>query len=250
MILKTVCPNAQFSMVSNGLATERILSVMTELRRVDKNVTISISIDGLEETDSLLRGDPTHFQKAWKTVHALRAKGFSVCIGSMVTPKNIDELERLSDECVAHGIKHILMVVNKSRHYYANHNNTELQALQQIDTVKLKKIIKKINQNYHHYYLPKYLRNPRQMFPCFSGFTSFFLNAVGNVYPCIHLDHCLGNITQQTLGEVWNSDYAQQIRYSIVKKYCHCYTPCETQGWLMANIFPKIIRGLAVKLGD
>ena len=49
--------------------------------------------------------------------------------------------------------------------------------------------------------------------PCFAGYNSLAINALGDVYPCIQFLYKLGNIKKQTLKEIWeNSTPIREVR--------------------------------------
>ena len=64
--------------------------------------------------------------------------------------------------------------------------------------------------------------------PCSAASNSFFLDPIGDVYPCIIMDAKLGNIREESLTEIWLSDEAEKIREQIRRGRCpSCWVECE-----------------------
>ena len=64
--------------------------------------------------------------------------------------------------------------------------------------------------------------------PCSAASNSFFLDPIGDVYPCIIMDAKLGNIREESLTEIWLSDEAEEIREQIRRGRCPgCWVECE-----------------------
>jgi len=73
-----------------------------------------------------------------------------------------------------------------------------------------------------------FARKPRRMIRCHSGFTSFYLDPFGDVFPCIMLQRTMGNIKETSLDALWCSERAEAVRSHIRDERCFCWTDCET----------------------
>ena len=242
--LKEICPRATLGLVTNGLHPKLVLSKIKEIQKFDPKVSIGVSIDGFAHSDGILRGNPKHSDLAWETIRQLQKEGFDVGVGSVVTRLNINEMMEFRRFCLEEkGVRHAVMSANYSEFFYSNIEQEGAQEL--LLTNKEYSLLKDIclsgDITPANYYLPEYLARKRQIFPCFSGFSSFFLNSNGTVYPCIQLNKPLGNIRNQSFGEFWEIRKVKKIRESIMRNKCHCYTRCEVQAWLRANIFPAVM---------
>jgi len=249
-LLKEICPNSSLGLVTNGLQPKLVLEKMKEIREFEPNVHIGVSIDGFGYVDSILRGNPKHCELAWETVELLKEEGFSVGVGSVVTSLNIDIMLDFKRFCQKKGVPHDVMTANFSEHFYNNVDNAEMKnlAIPKSKYSLFKKICLTGRVTSFRYYFPKYLKERRQIIPCFSGFNSFFLSSKGTVYPCIHLNQPFGNIKEEPFGNFWNDENARKIRKRIVQGLCHCYTQCEVSGWFRANIIPAVIKRLKEKM--
>jgi MoaA/NifB/PqqE/SkfB family radical SAM enzyme len=235
--LKEVCPNANLGLVTNGLLPERVIKTMVQLRdEVEPKVACGVSIDGFAESDSITRGDKSHYYKAWKTVELLKENNFSVGIGSTLVDANIEDAVAFKKYVESKGINYAFEIASESEHYYKNNG------LRILDK-KYLPIIKELAKDGKTFrrYQPKYFEKPRQIFPCFSGFCSFFLNCYGEVYPCIHLNESYGNLREKAFTEIWYGEKAKNIRRVIRDKGCHCWTACEAGVTIRMLIYPALI---------
>jgi MoaA/NifB/PqqE/SkfB family radical SAM enzyme len=240
--LREICPKATFVIPTNGLLPDLVIEKMQEIREIDKNVGILVSIDGLKSIDAIQRGNPQHYDLAWKTAELLKAGGFEPSIFSMITSLNIDTTLDFRHICEERGFSHEFNIAQVSEHYYNNQDDSTMKELTIPESKRslFKTICSDGSLFSFRRYLPKYVEELRQIFPCFSGFNSFFLSSTGKAYPCIHNNRHFGNIKQKSFGEFWNNKDSKGIRRDIVGGLCHCYTQCEAFGWFQANIFPTV----------
>jgi MoaA/NifB/PqqE/SkfB family radical SAM enzyme len=86
------------------------------------------------------------------------------------------------------------------------------------------------------------LRQEKQLIPCYAGETSAVVDAKGNVYFC-EMRETIGNLREQPLHEMWNSDLANSIRESIHRGDCYCVHSCFPQknGYANPRIWPHIV---------
>ena len=243
--LHEICPRARFGLVTNGLLPERFLKMVQEASKLLKNpVAVGISLDGFSHTDCIQRGNPKHSELAWKTYNLLKENGIAAGFESTLTKLNIGEMAAFREGLLSVGSSHAFVIAATSEHYYHNEDNKGFMPLDGSD-VEAVEDLKKIGAGaIFNYYLPSYLKKPRQIFPCFSGLTSFFLNSKGLVYPCIHLNRSLGSLLENSFGSLWYSDRAKEIRREIVSGKCHCWTACEADNTIRNLMYPAILMRL------
>jgi len=224
--LREVCPNASLVVVTNGLMPERTLKVALKVRKeIDPKLHISVSLDGFEKSDEYLRGNPDHYSLAWRTAMLLKESGFPVGIGSTLTPINVNEAIEFRKFVESKGLNYSFECASESEHYYDNMGFG--LGLSEKHLPVIDELSKMGHVTTFRFFQPEYLRSPRQIFPCFSGFCSFFLNCYGEVYPCIHLGLSLGNLRVDDFEKIWVREKARAIRRTIRDRLCHCWTCCE-----------------------
>jgi len=248
--LKFLSPKARFGLVTNGLCPDKVVETMKKIREIDAACGIGVSIDGFYPEDQQLRGSNVHYELAWTTVRRLLENRFNVSVGSTLTRINIGRALEFKSFCEERvNVKWMFQIVGESVHYYDNLKRIDGISLTSKDLEMLEKVCQATAEQVFPHYLVKYMKEKKQIIPCFSGFTGFFLNSRGTVYPCIHLNSPLGNIKEEQFGDVWMGEKARAIRKDIVRKACHCFTPCEVCSWGEANFLPLLKIRLKKRLG-
>ncbi len=93
----------------------------------------------------------------------------------------------------------------------------------------------------------EFIQGTRTM-PCSAATESVFIDAIGDVYPCIIMNHRLGNIYQTNLSDILKSPSAWEAREIIKKLDCPtCWLECETyrdikKDWM--RLFSALIWGI------
>lgn len=238
------CPKASIGVVSNGLMPERLLEVAQRIwSKYWVRINVGLSLDGFNDSDNLLRGDEKHFGLVLRAATLLRENEFHVGFGSTLTPVNIGEIVRLREFLGEKGFSHSYVVAAESNHYYANAGlKLGLSGRYVEDLQRLNAGNKGLTS--FQYFLPSYIKRPRQMFPCFSGFSSFFLAHNGDVYPCIHNEGKLGNLRKESFRDLWFGNKARQVRRGIVDNRCHCWTSCEAGSTIRTLLYPALMKRL------
>jgi MoaA/NifB/PqqE/SkfB family radical SAM enzyme len=68
----------------------------------------------------------------------------------------------------------------------------------------------------------------KRTMPCSAGEESVFIDAQGDVFPCIVMNHKLGNIYQNSLKDILNSPSSHEAREIIQKLECPtCWLECD-----------------------
>jgi sulfatase maturation enzyme AslB (radical SAM superfamily) len=92
-------------LISNALLSERLLNAMKIIKRkcLDRGITVylTISLDGVEDVNDVVRGVPNSFSKTLKTISFLREKREDYCdvldIGCTISKENVEYIQEL--EC-------------------------------------------------------------------------------------------------------------------------------------------------------
>lgn len=230
--LKQVCPNTSVGAVTNGLLPDLILKTALELKEIIPSFHMGISIDGFSEVDGILRGNDQHFTKAWETAIQLKDHGIITGIGSTVTNINLNRLYEFREFCLENGFGHCIHTLNYSPQFYKHDvGSVRLLDLDRTDKnyKKLKRIVSIGKASTFLYYLPEYfnLENKRQLTPCFSGLSSFYMAVDGGIYPCINFPICFGMLGDHSFEQIWHGVNSKKVRNDIKKGRCHCWTTCE-----------------------
>lgn len=243
--LLVLCPNATLGFVSNGLRPQKTLETMLQIKELIPKIHCAVSLDGFSEVDNIQRGNPKHSELAWKTYELLKENNMFAGFGSVVTPININTMIPFRIGLYKKGIGHSVMICNTSKQFYRK-DEKENQSLQlNKEQQKLfEKICKLPPCKSNEYFYPIHIKKQKQVFPCFSGFNSFYLSAQGGIHPCISLQDCWGNIYKKPFIRIWESERAWMSRQNNIHGNCHCFTGCEIGSDFDANTLPVIKKGL------
>lgn len=220
-----------WGMTSNGTLIDRIRA--EELKLLNMG-SISISIDGLEESHDWLRNHKGSFQKAINAVKVLHESGFDVQVTSVFHRKNLTELDamyQLMDRLNVESWRVINMEpMGRALEY------PEL-LLQKEDYIRLLDFIRNLRNDPEtqmevtygcsHLLPDKYERKVRgYSFKCGSGIITASILCNGDIYSCLDIERrpefVQGNIRKDDFTEIWNNGFQlfRQDR-SVLNETCN-----------------------------
>ncbi|MDB9823137.1 radical SAM protein [Deltaproteobacteria bacterium] len=232
-------PKARLSINTNGLLREKIIgiteSLIKNLHKDEHNrIRISFSIDGIDEIHDSIRGIPNNYIKVTDLIKMMTREitGIEYGVTFTILPENFHQIWDVFLLSKQLNVGFSFSMAQTSGTFYQNINipfSYKPSMLKAIESQIHK--IQQDSHNFRNYYYSKmveYQRNPSQYFTCYAGDKSFFLDPYGDIYPCILYDKPFGNLKDQNLQEVLNSNQAKKIRDSIREKRCHCWG-CESE---------------------
>lgn len=232
---------------TNGLCPERIYKQTEEICKIAKNIQIylNLSLDGTERVHDGIRGVPGCFKKVVETYErlALLTKenpNLKIQITSTVMNKNYDSLFELVD----------FIKVNMPSIFSYNvaflRDEPKDKNLSLPSEAQLYWLFEYIDKNFSFksrinkfidYFLRglkiKTLKEKRQLVPCEAGRAIGVIMENGDIKPC-ELLPSVGNIRQQRINDIWNSEKAKIARKNIVNGKCFCTHECF--------LFPSLMR--------
>lgn len=228
--------------VSPKLTIESVKRIVERYRPGRSRLAISVSLDGLRETHDRQRGVAC-FDKALEVLHALKTMDLALNVSYTITPlngKDVVAVYRLVSEL---GAVFNVQFAQGSSNYYGE-KSTSLRKLREDELNRVGAQILEIaddrwatmplksrltdTSDYFLRRMVDYQRDPRRIFKCYSGTHSCFIDPYGDVYPCLMLDRKLGSAKRDGFDAVWSGLIAVEVRNSIAREECHCWTPCET----------------------
>ena len=229
----------QWGMVTNGLALtpERLHSILDAGLQ-----SITVSLDGLEQSHNKLRGHPQSFvlaKRAIKLITQVPKLAFDVV--TCVSHINLHELQEIKALLISLGVKH--WRINTIFPVGRGALNKELQLSNEGFTSLMKfieatRIEKRINLSYScEGYLGNYEGKVRDsFFFCRAGINIGSILIDGSISACPNLrsNFIQGNIYHDDFMTVWNTKFEKHRNRAWAKKgiceHCESFQFCEGNG--------------------
>lgn len=211
-------------LVTNGILIQENIEKIKELNFA----SINISIDGKRKTHEKLRNAPDIYNKVMNGIKILKELDKYIVINSIITNKNIHELDEMVKDFDTMGIKTQFWPVNNQKNLYLN---------KRVERKKYKTFIKKAkNENIisseWYDYLKKglaYFKGKKYSVRCLGLALELAVDTEGFILPCCVWNRNnerfrLGNVFKHDLDTIWYSEKARKIRKEIFSQGCkNCY---------------------------
>jgi MoaA/NifB/PqqE/SkfB family radical SAM enzyme len=260
-----ICASFQAEVMTiptNGFLVDRTVEMTRGVRdRIKGELTIALSIDGLEPTHDRIR-EKGSWEKLWTTFEALKKiEGVRVKINTVLCKENFDEILPLMELVYArrpdfHSI--ILLRGNPIDPSFGLPPISELKKIQEPLFSILGRydyghgsFTSRVLRNYHRYLWNLSLQTieqRRQIIPCLAGKAHAVVMGNGDVSSCEMLPP-IGNIKDSSWTEIWQGEALKAQRESIRRKECYCTHNCAMLDSILYRpaSYPQLIGG--VELG-
>ena len=236
-------PKCMIWLPTNGLLPENIRQTTIELlSQTDKPlIGVSISLDGEGDAHDIQRGVDGSYKKAIQTLKLLidlkkKTGRLHLSTGFTLTANNYIQAPLVQRLSYKYGADFSIRPVNISEHYY---QNTEQNGNFDPDgvwrTVKyLAHLVRNEKGMLSSLTMLAYLRGIKEFIgdgrtlPCSAAKESVFIDGVGDVFPCIVMNHKLGNAYETPLNEILASEETTTACGVISELKCPtCWLECE-----------------------
>jgi len=207
------------------------------------NIGIRVSIEGLKETNDLLRGRAGGFDKGYSLLKELQSMGVKdIGFGMTVSNHNHHDLLPLYEISKELKMEFATAAFHNSFYFHKYDNLISNKSAVNSDFEKLANALLKENnpkswfRAFFNLGLINYINGGRRMLPCEAGSANFFIEPYGEVYPCNGLEEgiwkqSMGNIREvKTFEELWFSERAQQVRERVAS--------CPKNCWMVGTAAP------------
>ncbi|MFH1457400.1 MAG: radical SAM protein [Patescibacteria group bacterium] len=223
--IKKVCPKSNIIFSSNGLATELIYNKIQEILKIDSNIGVSISIDGIGKTHDQIRGIDGAYDKALQTIYKLKhLEVKKIKIAFTLTNDNLDEMKKVFDLSCELGVEFTMSAMQNSDIYFGNKKNVleyDKNKLQNYFDYIIKKelktwSLKKWARAYYVNGLYFFLIGKGRKLPIEAGHAHFFMDPNGNIYPSVVDNQLMGNLSEvDNFKEIWCVDKNNKLRKKL-----------------------------------
>jgi MoaA/NifB/PqqE/SkfB family radical SAM enzyme len=230
---------------TNGMLPRKIARSTEDLAESfsHNDISIAVSLDGLDDVHDYMRGVEGAFKKACETIsllQSLRENHRNLRVGGSmtITEDNYTRIVPTWQFLNNMGVSEFsCRPMHVSEHFYQLKEATMIMDSEMIGTIeKQLNSLPKTAKSFFDQKTPTYLRSPDELIvPCFAGFHSAFLDPYGNVYPCIYYNYSLGNLKEKSFSEIWGSDTVKTCRSNIKSGRCpKCWSECVS--WLSIRL--------------
>ncbi|MFC1666686.1 radical SAM protein [Candidatus Omnitrophota bacterium] len=240
---------------TNGMLTDRTVKIVEDIMpfMTHKKLIITVSLDGHEALHDDIRGVQGSYRKSIETFGRLRKiKGAEVYIGMTLSSYNYLQLDRIFEsvkkDCPYLGFRDFhINIVHSSSFQYGNEGQIKPYD-PKLATREINNFISRKSFNLNPVLLleccylrliRRYLMEKKTPMPCKAFFSSCYINAEGDVYPCSLYDKKMGNIRDEgsDLKSIWENTSNIDILLQIKEKKCpNCWTPCEAYQSILGNL--------------
>jgi MoaA/NifB/PqqE/SkfB family radical SAM enzyme len=241
---------------SNGSLPDLMIDQLKRMRRLsDAEISISLSLDGLQKTHERIRGAEGNWDQVWSTFERLRQLGgFPLKINTVITNENKGELIDLMQEVRKRGPDFHSIILLRG-----DPKDPEMSLPSMDDLRRLGPEIFSILETYDYgqgAFSAHILRNyhkllwnvslqtideKRQVVPCLAGQAHMVMMGNGDVSSCEMLEP-VGNVQTQSWTEITDSPAFKQQVQDIKDGKCHCTHNCAMLDSILLN--PKNLPGL------
>jgi MoaA/NifB/PqqE/SkfB family radical SAM enzyme len=234
-IFKILYPKAYLLELStNGYYTEKVVHLAEKY----PNILIRVSLEGLPAINDSKRGTVNGFDHALRTMIELKKTkckniGFSVVISPDNYPDllSLYELSTYLDIELGNSVMHNSWYFHKEDNLIKSENALNqheefMKALLSSKRPGIKNKMKDYGRAYFNKSIYRRLRGDEIGYrpPCGALKDFYFIDPFGNVTPCngSKEEWIIGNIKENTLGEILNSDKAKNVLQYVLKCKRNC----------------------------
>ncbi len=228
--LKDRCPALELVAIpTNGFLTRKVVDTAKELLDLPGRkvlINVNVSIDAIKEKHDEIRRTPGGYDKAISTLDELMKiqlseDFFETGTETVVMDHNIKDVRDIYRTLKEHTPHVNLTPAILSPYYNPGDDGCGRMSEQTVNQfVKFLMELKLKEPAYAYYYqrasemmTGTHLR--KRTFPCLGGYKTMYLDARGNVYPCLMLPipkFSFGNIRETPIDELWLGEQARDIR--------------------------------------
>ncbi len=246
--IKKTCPNSNIIFSSNGLAVELIKQRVGDILKIDPNIGVAISIDGIGKVHDKVRGIDGIYIKALETIEILKKIGVKkIKIAFTLTNDNLNEMKKVFDLSRKLKVEFTMSAMQNSDIYFGNKKNVLRH-----DNVKMKEIfkyvikkelktwsLKKWARAYYVNGLYNFLIGKGRKLPIQAAYDHFFMDPKGDIYPSVVDSQLMGNLSKaKDFKQAWCTNKNDELRSKLKSGLAQpSWMICTVRTAIRRNIF-------------
>jgi len=220
-IISQRCPKAEIVISTNAFATALIRRQMTEILKINPQVGIAVSLDGVGDKHEEVRRIDQGFAKVMTTVKMLKEDlGITnLRLAFTAGDYNIEHLSMAYDLAKRLGVDFTMAAVHNSENFFQimSNNITALEKFKREFTRVMSRQLKSLKPKqwvraFFTHGLLSFVLNHQRVLPSYTGKLSFYLDPLGFVYPSDASLKEMGNLKDfKDFNTLMASDKAQRV---------------------------------------
>jgi len=223
--VRTACPKAKINISTNGFLVDTIKRVLPEIKKIEPNIAVSVSVDGVGPMHEKVRRVPNAWAKVVETIWFCRAmlKIKHVKLAFTLNSENFSHLSLAHEWSKRLGAEFTMAIAHSSDIYFGKKNVIDVDP--GFLEIEFKKVIKRLLLSLNPkdwvraYFINGLLqvaRGKRRPLESFAGTDFFYLDPRGDVYPSVVDNIVMGNINEtNSFRELWLSRQAEEARRAV-----------------------------------
>jgi radical SAM protein with 4Fe4S-binding SPASM domain len=234
-----------FALFTNGRWKEpkRLLAFLKE-NQFFRGMLVSLH-GATPEAHEAFSGIPGSFEETVDSIKLALGAGIGIHTNTVITRQNYDQIEKVYNFARTLGVPEIVIAryVGKA---VSDIDHTADQLKHAVRTVE--KMIRKGAHVKHNGCIPKCFVQSGA-YGCAAAYTFFTIDPWGNIYPCNHAPIRCGNLLEQSVTEIWNSEPMRRWRDLVPAecKSCSAYSSCHGGCHAAAMAYERIADPLMAK---
>jgi len=237
------CTRARLVISTNGLVPALIERTMKDVLKVNPDVGIRLSLDGIGPVHEEVRGIKDAFDKVMASLDVTKAIGVKdVGLAYTAGNENLDQLLAVYELAKTNGVMFTLCgVVHSSaiEGYLASDGKgiEDKEVLgRQLDCLVGDRLQKwspqALARAYYEYGIYRREVDGKRILPCGAAEVLCYIDPVGNVFSCNVANKLLGNMREKDFEAIWNSPEARESREFARN--------CPYQCWMLCTVSPYL----------
>lgn len=258
------CRPAIINIPTNGLLPERIARAVGEVTAVcpSASIVVNLSLDGWEEDHDHIRGVSGNFERTMETYRRLRAldaPNLTLGVHTVVSRFNAPQVpalytrvqEELAPDSYITEIAEERVELGTMDADITPSLEVYKEAIEQVISLQarhtpsgLGRVTRVFRRRYYRL-VQRWLRERRQVIPCYAGWASAQISPEGDVWFCCVQAEPVGNLREAgyDFRQVWWGERAQDLREGVRAGRCDC--PLANAAYTNLLLHPPSLAGVA-----
>ena len=212
---------------TNGLRTDKLDAVVRRF----PDIKIRISLEGFQQTNDRIRGEPTGFKTKTRAMARLKERGgFDLGFATVIQDDNVEEILDLHRLAKQERIELATSVLHNAFQFHKGDNwpNDRLRVAKHIEALIVEMLrtnsVKSWFRAYLNLGLIRKTLGQKRLLRCTAGTDFIFVDPWSDVYACnVRPDLKIGNLEEESWEHIVSGDQARRLREEVAACKQNCW---------------------------